>query len=115
MSNQDLLKAAYAAFNRRDIDSVLALMHPDVDWPNGIDGGRMNGRDEVRQYWTRQWQVLNPRVEPMRIEDDESGNMIVRVHQLIRDLDGDVILDQMVEHVYSIKAGLIERMDIRHP
>jgi hypothetical protein len=25
----------YEAFNRRDMDIVLAAMHPAVDWPNG--------------------------------------------------------------------------------
>jgi ketosteroid isomerase-like protein len=37
-----LLERTYAAFNARDIDAVLAVMHPDVDWPNGMDGGRVH-------------------------------------------------------------------------
>lgn len=45
---QGLLTAVYAAFNRRDVDRVLAFMRPDVDWPNGMEGGRVHGRDEVR-------------------------------------------------------------------
>lgn len=28
-----LLRRAYDAFNTRDIESALALMHADVDWP----------------------------------------------------------------------------------
>jgi ketosteroid isomerase-like protein len=115
MSKQEVLTAAYAAFNRRDIDAVLALMRPDVDWPNGMDGGRVHGHDEVRSYWRSQWSVLNPRVEPMRIEDDETGNTVVQVHQVVRDLSGNILVDQIVQHVYSIKDELIERMDIRHP
>lgn len=90
-------------------------MRPDVDWPNGMDGGRVNGRDEVREYWRRQWQIVNPRVEPVRIEEDDAGHTVVQVHQVVRDLDGDVILDHIVEHAYSMKDGLIERMDIRTP
>jgi len=26
-----------------------------VDWPNGMEGGRVHGHAEVRAYWTRQW------------------------------------------------------------
>jgi len=31
---RSLLEGAYEAFNRRDVDAVLAGMAPDVDWPN---------------------------------------------------------------------------------
>jgi hypothetical protein len=114
-SRPELLTAVYAAFNQRDIDRVLGLMRPDVDWPNGMEGGRVHGRDEVRAYWTRQWGILDPRVEPVRIEDNEAGNTVVDVHQVVRDLSGKILKDQMVQHVYSFRDGLIERMDIRKP
>jgi ketosteroid isomerase-like protein len=32
----ELLRAAYTAFNVRDIDAALALMTPDVVWPEGV-------------------------------------------------------------------------------
>ena len=35
------------------------------------------------------------------------------VHQVVRSLDGNVLVDQMVEHTYLIEDGLIRRMDIR--
>ena len=62
----------YAAFNARDIESVLATLHPDVDWANGMDGGRVLGRADVRAYWTRQFEVIDPRVEPVGF-DNGSG------------------------------------------
>ena len=42
-TSHELLAAAYAAFNAREIDTVLALLDPDVDWPNGLEGGRVLG------------------------------------------------------------------------
>lgn len=109
----EILKAVYAAFNDRDIDGVLASMRPDVDWPNGMEGGRVHGHEEVRAYWQRQWGQIDPRVEPMSIEDDAGDHTIVNVRQLIRDLSGKILKDQIVQHVYSFRDGLIERMDIR--
>ncbi len=50
-----ILSGVYDAFNRRDIDAALARMHPDVDWPNAWEGGRVHGRDAVRAYWERQF------------------------------------------------------------
>jgi ketosteroid isomerase-like protein len=35
----ELLRAAYAAFNARDIDTALTLMTPDVAWPKAFKGG----------------------------------------------------------------------------
>jgi hypothetical protein len=58
----------YEAFNRRDVDTVLAAMHSGVDWPNGWEGGRVTGHDEVRSYWSRQWAVLDPNVVPISFE-----------------------------------------------
>ena len=112
-SNRELIIEAYRAFNARDIEAVLALMKPDVDWPNAMEGIRAVGIDEVRAYWTRQWKQLDPHVEPIRIADEETGNTVVDVHQIVKDLDGRVLLDQIVQHVYRIENGLIVRMDIR--
>ena len=112
-TQQDLLTKAYAAFNARDIDAVLAVMHPDVEWANGMEGGHVHGHEAVRDYWTRQWKLINPHVEPKGFQPDESGRMVVAVHQVVRDLDGNLIVDQRVQHVYTIADGLIRRMDIQ--
>jgi nuclear transport factor 2 (NTF2) superfamily protein len=59
----ELLKRLYDRFNARDMESVLATMHQDVIWANGMEGGYVHGRDAVRRYWTRQWTMLDPHVE----------------------------------------------------
>ena len=110
---ESLMRRAYEAFNARDIDGALALLQPDVDWPNGMEGGREVGHDAVRAYWTRQWQLIDPHVEPESFSDDERGRVVVGVHQVVRDLDGTLLADQLVEHIYTLRDGLIERMDIR--
>ena len=114
-SKSKLITEAYAAFNRRDIDSVLAVMAFDVNWPNAMDGVRLIGHDQVRAYWTRQWGIVNPRVDPVDIEEDETGHAVVHVHQVVRDLSGNVLVDHFVQHVYTFKGHLIQRMDIREP
>ena len=109
----ELIEKAYAAFNARDIDGALATMMRDVDWPNGMEGGRVHGHEGVRAYWTRQWGMLDPQVEPKTIETDSSGRIVVGVHQVVHDLSGKLLLDRMVEHIYTLKDGLIQSMDIR--
>lgn len=112
-SSRELIETVYSAFNARDIPRVLAKMHPEVDWPNGMEGGRVHGHGGVRDYWERQWKVIDPHVEPMRIEDDKSGRAVVTVHQVVRDMGGNVLSDRLVEHVYSFQDHLIRNMEIR--
>jgi hypothetical protein len=112
-AKKELLAAAYDAFNKREIETVLAMMCADVDWPNGMEGGRCLGQSEVREYWKRQWGLMDPNVEPLRMEEDGRGRVVVDVHQVVRDLAGSVLVDQIVQHVYAIRDGLIERMDIQ--
>jgi len=109
----ELLQEAYRHFNVRDIDGVLRLMQEDVEWPNGMEGGWVHGREAVREYWTRQWLAVDPHVKPVGFRE-EDGRTVVLVEQVVRDLEGEVLLDQVVEHVYAIEDGLIRRMEIRN-
>lgn len=83
----------YAAFNARDTNSLLAAMTPDVDWPNGMEGGRVIGTEAVRAYWTRQWAAVDPRVEPVRATEDDAGRVVVEVRQIVRDHSGAVLVN----------------------
>jgi ketosteroid isomerase-like protein len=108
----DLLKCLYARFNARDMEAVLAMMHGDVVWANGMDGGHVHGRDGVRDYWTRQWAVIDPHVEPTAFSMPAEGGIEVDVHQTVRDLEGNLLADKMVRHIFRIEDGLIRRFDI---
>jgi ketosteroid isomerase-like protein len=110
-----VLRALYAAFNRRDIDAVLARMHPDVAWPNGWEGGVVVGHAAVRDYWTRQWAAIDPTVTPETITEAADGRVDVEVRQLVKDLGGEILSDGAVRHIYSFQGGLIAAMEIRKP
>ncbi len=112
-TERDLLIFVYEAFNRRDVDPILAVMHPEVEWPNGMEGGWVHGRDGVRAYWTRQWGMIDPHVDPLKFQTEDDGRMVADVHQVVRDLGGATLLDRTVQHAYLIKNGLIVRMEIR--
>jgi SnoaL-like domain len=111
----DQFRTMYDAFNARNIDAVLAFLHPNVDWPNGMEGGRVHGHSGVREYWQRQWKVLDPTVTPQRFTLDDAGRVAIDVHQVVRGLDGQVLVDQMVRHIYSFQDGLITHMEIAAP
>lgn len=108
----ELLRAAYAAFNARDIDAALALMTSDVAWPRAFKGGFVQGPEEVRAYWTEQWSEINPHVEPVAFHPENPDQILVDVHQVVRDVDGTVIADEHVGHRFTIDHGLIRIMEV---
>jgi len=113
IAEEGLMRRIYASFNKRDIETVLAAMHEDVLWANGMEGGHVHGREGVRAYWTRQWAMVDPRVDPVAFSVGPEGEIVIEVHQVVRDLSGSLLIDQMVGHIFRIEDGLIRRFDIR--
>jgi hypothetical protein len=113
LSDTELLKRLYDRFNARDMDALLATMDPDVMWANGLEGGHLHGRQGVRDYWTRQWAMMDSRAEPTSFSIGEDGTAYVEVHLTARDLDGNLLFDEKAGHVFQIENGLIKRFDIR--
>src|SRR3954451_22650462 len=109
---EGLIAQAYAAFNRRNMDGALALMSESVSWPKASEGGRVVGKEEIRAYWTRQWKQFDPHVEPIEVIDRGTGEIDIRVDQLVKSLAGEVLSNSEVRHAYTIADGLIERMDL---
>ena len=112
-SEVELLKHVYERFNARDMETVLAVMHEDVVWANGMEGGHVHGRDGVRSYWTRQWAIVDPHVDPVGFSAGPKGEIIIEVHQVVHDLAGRLLVDQSVGHIFRVENGQIKRFDIR--
>ena len=111
-SNQQFLQNLYDAFNKREIETIIALMRPDVKWANGLEGGFVYGRDAVREYWTNQFKNIQPELETLKFETDENNRNVVSVHQIIKDLQGNVLADVTVNQIFTIEDGLISLYEI---
>jgi ketosteroid isomerase-like protein len=118
--NVEVLKRLYERFNARDIDGVMAWLTDDVAWANGMDGGHEHGHGAVRDYWTRQWSMISPHVEPVGFHRSADGAVIAEVIQTIRDLEGRPLegqahglKDKTVGHAFTFRDGKVARFDIR--
>ena len=116
----ELLKRMYDCFNARNIDGVLSELANDVVWANGMDGGHVQGREAVRAYWTRQWTLVSPHVEPVSFRRAPDGAIIAEVQQSVRDLEGKPLQgqthglrDKTVGHVFHLRDGKVARFDIQ--
>ena len=109
---KNLIQKAYPAFNSRDINTALSTFHENVEWPKAFEGGYVSGHDEIRAYWTRQWREINPTVEPVAFDQRPDGTFEVTVHQIVKDLQGNLIFDGEVKTIYTVEDDLLRKMDI---
>lgn len=107
-----LLRKIYAAFNARDIPAILATFAPQVRWSRAWEGNYATGHAQVRDYWLRQWQELDPHVAPTAFTPRADGRLEVAVQQLVKDKQGQVLFDGPVKHLYTLQDGFITQMDI---
>jgi len=110
----NVLLKAYEAFNARDIEAVLALMCEDVNLENALTRDRVIGKAKVRDLWLLQWKHGNPKLEPLKVYE-EDGKMVILSRHTATDADGRMMTDQEIEEVYTIRDGLVARMDFRQP
>jgi nuclear transport factor 2 (NTF2) superfamily protein len=111
-SNQQFLQDLYNAFNKREIETIISVMSPDVKWANGLEGGFVYGRDAVREYWTNQFKGIQAELETLKFETDENNRNIVTVHQIIKDLQGNLLADATIQQIFTIEDGLISLYEI---
>ncbi|TDO23875.1 SnoaL-like protein [Pedobacter duraquae] len=112
IENSEIIKKAYAAFNARDIDAILRVMHPEIKWSKAWEGDYATGHADVSAYWERQWAEINPTVTPVGFKKRDNGTLEVEVDQLVKDLEGNILFDGKVRHIYVINGGLLEQMNI---
>lgn len=116
----EILERIYDRFNARDIDGVLSALTDDVAWANGMEGGHVHGHEAVRDYWTSQWALVSPHVEPVGFRRTADGAVLAEVHQSVRDLEGNPLQgqthglrDKTVGHVFRFRDGKVARFDIQ--
>jgi ketosteroid isomerase-like protein len=111
--NVELLRRFHVAFNRRDLDALLALHDPDVEIVSlrmGVEGGRpFRGHDGVRSWY---WSLLDvypdfvSEIEEVR----EHGEVtIARLRQHGRGRESDAPIALTVWHVAHARNEKIVR------
>ncbi|WP_230312733.1 hypothetical protein [Nakamurella alba] len=73
----------------------------------------MTGHEEVRAYWLRQWGEIDPVVTPVAVTTEPDGALAVQVRQLVRSHAGEMMSDDLLDHVYRFHDGLVREMTIR--
>ena len=69
--NVEVMEAAYAAIERKDLDAFLALAHPEIEFRSLIaeaEGRTYHGHEGVREWWEAVISSLRVRPNPEAIE-----------------------------------------------
>jgi ketosteroid isomerase-like protein len=105
---------AYDAFNRGDIDALLAITCEDVEWhpaPEDPDSTPQYGHAGVRRFveqWTDVLRELHVRQEELIEEGD---CVVARMHYVGRGRGSGVPVEARVYQVFSFRDGLVARID----
>ncbi len=107
MSQDNVERASrlYEHLNRGEIDAVLAVLDPDVQWwtrSDNPDTAAVRGHDGWRALWTEITGVLD--MEPTEIID-AGEYVVVCVHQSAR--TRDVVIEQDEVHVARLRDGYV--------
>ena len=101
----------YSNFNERRIESVISKMTDKVKWANGMNGGYVYGHEEVKEYWTKQFQLVSSKVIPLTINTE--GEVVkIKVHQVVHDLNGKLLADEIVYHYFHLETEKIVSFEI---
>jgi len=105
------LTRLYEAFNRKDIEAVVASLHPDVSWPNLFGEGRLRGRQAMRDMWRDQFATINPEATPLEFTTLPDGRVAVRISYVVRTLDGRLFTEEAATNTYTFADDLIIGME----
>jgi hypothetical protein len=110
-SINNFFEELYRNFNDRKIEVVLSYLTRDVKWANGMEGGYVFGHSGVREYWTRQFTMMSAKVNPLEIEEI-NGIIKIKVHQVVHDLNNNLLADETVFHFFKLRDNKIMEFDI---
>ncbi|CAN5210220.1 nuclear transport factor 2 family protein [soil metagenome] len=109
---QALLTKVYDAYNRRDFAAFSAFLTPDTNWPDLVEGGRLIGPDALSAYWARNDKSITVDIAVVSIAALPDGRVAADVNQIVRNLTGQVWSDTCERHVFTLRDGLVARLDI---
>lgn len=110
---QVVLEEAYRAFNVRDLAGIRAILHPDVLWPNTLEGGPLFvGREAALGQFARIFATIVPNIELIRVLEETADTLRVESQYSVESPDGHVWTDTRATLTYHFRDGLLSGLTI---
>lgn len=107
-----LIERLQAALNAKDLEGVTALIHPDVAFPDYLDGGEVRGIGGARDFYQRLFNTLSPATDIVGLERLADGRWRAEMQVSVHDSGGRLWSDTRVAVTYEILDGLIKSLDL---
>jgi uncharacterized protein (TIGR02246 family) len=108
----EIVHSTYAAYSRGDLEAVLELMHPDVDWhppPTSVEPQPLRGRDAVRKFLTPNF-FETQQAEPIEVTV-EGNRVLVEAHVRARGAGSGIEIDGTAWHLYVFEDDQVVRFE----
>ncbi|MEK6327538.1 MAG: nuclear transport factor 2 family protein [Actinomycetota bacterium] len=110
--NVEIVRRVLDAWNRQDLDELLGLSDPEVEYvnsPTAVEPGTRRGLDEIAVVWRTQWEILlDGRLEIDQIYD--RGEEIIVLGRLSRRMpEGDARIEDQYLISWTIRDGKVVR------
>jgi ketosteroid isomerase-like protein len=114
----EVVRAAFAAYNRGELDESRRYLAPDLEWvlpPSALYGDVLRGPDALVRLLKSEFEAFSRiRREPLELEEDgECVAGVVAEHT--RGRASGVELDRRVHHCFLVRDGLIVRAETSNP
>ncbi len=110
-ADEDRIVQLYDVFNARAFDRFIAMLAPDVAWPDETEDGELRGREAVLAYLTETTAPLVARYTLISLSTDADEQVGVLVRQTITSAaDGSLWSSTRVLHRYRLVDGLVTRL-----
>ena len=109
---RSLLAKAYEAYNARNPVALGALLHENAEWPNSLEGGILQGRAAVVDYFARQFDLMQLDARQVTVREEPPARIVLDIQYAVRSRDGQLWSDTRAVLAYDFADGLILRMTV---
>ncbi len=110
--NVEIMRRLLDAWNRRDIEDILALTDPEAEYvnpPAAVEPGTRRGHDEIVAVMRKQWEAMPDGIQEIDRFVDR-GDEIITVTRLSRTMPGsDARISSPVLISWKLRDGKIIR------
>ncbi|PVM93781.1 nuclear transport factor 2 family protein [Caulobacter endophyticus] len=106
-----LLTRHFDATRRRDLETVVAQLHPDIAFADVLEGGQIVGIEAARGYFERQFAMAGVDISLMRVRRQTDGWVHADVEIALRRPDGRLWSQNLAVIAYLIRDDLIVGID----
>ncbi len=107
------LRAAYAAFNRGDIDSAVRFLDPQVEWIEPTEfpgGGTYRGVEGAKRYLANSWASVTLVISQPEQFISAGDRIVVFVHARVLPKNSETWQDIRLADVYTFQNGRATKM-----